>query len=81
LREQRRNHVDVETNEYEFDRELFEPTHDDWDGDEAAMDGGHALFGDHVFHNENLNDEGDVIERHAQGTLTASTRSVENHLQ
>jgi len=31
LPERRRNHVDVTTNEGEFDRELFEPTNDGWD--------------------------------------------------
>jgi len=48
LPELRRNHVDVTTNEDEFDRELFEPTNDGWDGDKDAMDGDHGL------HDENL---------------------------
>jgi hypothetical protein len=61
LPEQRHNYVDVPNNEDEFDRELFEPRHDDWNGDEDAMDGGHGL------HNENLYDEDGVIQRHAQG--------------
>ena len=50
-------------NEEEFDRELFEPTHDGWDGDEDAIDAGHGL------QNENLYDDG-VIHQHAQGTVT-----------
>jgi len=45
------NHVDVQTNEDEFDRELYEPTHDGWDGD------GHAMDGDHGLHNDNLYDD------------------------
>jgi hypothetical protein len=67
----RHNHVDVQTNEDEFDRE-FEPTHDGSDGDEHAMDGDHGLY------NENLYDEDGVIQRHAQGTTTTSIRHVRN---
>ncbi|CAD6268955.1 unnamed protein product [Miscanthus lutarioriparius] len=59
--ELRNNHVHVQSNEEEFDRELFEPAHDGWDSDEDAMDGGHGL------HNENLYDDDGVIHRHAQG--------------
>ena len=64
--ELRNNHVHVQSNEEEFDRELFEPAHDGWDSDEDAMDGGHGL------HNENLYDDDGVIHRHAQGTTTTS---------
>ena len=31
LPKRRHNHVHVQNNKDEFDRELFEPTHDDWD--------------------------------------------------
>jgi hypothetical protein len=62
----RHNHVDIQTNEDKFDRELFEPMHDGSDGDEHAMDGDHGL------HNENLYDEDGVIRRQAQGTTTTS---------
>ena len=55
------NNLDVPNNEDEFDRELFEPTHD-WDGDEDAMEGDHGL------HNENLYDDNGVSQRDAQGT-------------
>jgi hypothetical protein len=64
----------LSTNEDEFDRELFEPTHDGWDGDEDAMDGGHGL------HNENLYDDDGVIQRHAQGTTTTFRSHVRNSL-
>jgi hypothetical protein len=46
----------------EFDRELFEPTHNGEDGDEGSMEGSH------VFHNENLYDDDGIIHQHAQGT-------------
>ena len=72
LNDLRRNHVDAETNEDEFDRELLEPTHDGWDGDEDAMDGGHGL------HNENLYNDDGVIHRHAQGSTTTFIRHVRN---
>jgi hypothetical protein len=68
----RHNHVDVQTNEDEFNRELFEPMHDGWDGDEHAMDDNLDV------HNENLYDEDGVIQRHAQGTTTTSIRHVRN---
>jgi hypothetical protein len=73
LPERRHNHVDVPNNEDEFDHELFEPTHDDWDDDKEAMEGGHGL------HNENLYDDDDgVIQRHAQGTTTTFINHVTN---
>jgi len=62
----RPSHVHVETKGDEFDGELFEPTHNGQDGDEASMDGSHGL------HNENLYDDDGIIQRHAQGTTTAS---------
>jgi hypothetical protein len=67
-----RNHVDVPNNEDEFNRELFEPTHDDLNGDEDAMEGGHGL------HNENLYDDDGVIQRHVQGTTTTFISHVTN---
>ena len=66
LNDLRRNHVDAETNEDEFDRELFEPVQNGENGDEAAMDSSHGL------HDENLNDDDGIIQWHAQGTTTAS---------
>ena len=36
-------------NEEEFDRELFEPTHDSWDGDEDAIDAGHGLQNENLY--------------------------------
>jgi len=54
--------VHVQDNEDEIDRELFEPTHDCWDGDEDAMDTGHRLQID-----ENDNDDDGVIQRPPQG--------------
>jgi hypothetical protein len=68
-----RNHVDAETNEDEFDCELFEPVQNGENGDEDAMDGGHGL------HNENLlYDDDGVIQRHAQGTTTIFISHVRN---
>ena len=66
LNDLRRNHVGAETNEDEFDRELFKPVQNGENGDEAAMDGSHGL------HDENLNDDDGIIQWHAQGTTTAS---------
>jgi len=58
-------HVDVQTNEHEFDRELFEPVHEGWDGEEDAIDNGHGLL------NKDLYDDDDGIRnRHTQGTAT-----------
>jgi hypothetical protein len=64
--------VDVPSNEDEFDRELFEPTHDGWDDDEYAMDDGHGL------HSENLYDDDGVIKQHAQGTTMTFISQVRN---
>ena len=62
----RGNHVSGDNKEDEFDHELFEPTHNGEDGDEAGMDASHGL------HNENLYDDDGIIHRHVQGTTTAS---------
>jgi hypothetical protein len=72
LPERRRNCVDVPNNEDEFDRDLFEPTHDDWNSDEDAMEGGLGL------HNKNLYDDDAVIQRHVQGTTMTFISHVTN---
>mgnify|MGYP007010129108 CR=1 FL=1 len=71
LPERRRNHLDVTTNEDEFDRELFEPTNDGWDGDEDAMGGDHGL------HDKNLNDDR-VNQEPAQGNMMRFIYHVTN---
>ena len=72
LNDLRCNHVDAETNEDEFDCELFEPVQNGENGDEAAMDGSHGL------HNENLYDDDGVIHQHSQGTMVTFIRHVRN---
>jgi hypothetical protein len=71
LHQLRRNHVSGDSKGDEFDRELFEPTHNGEESDEGGMEGSHGL------HNENLYDDDGIIHQHAQGTTTTSIR----HLQ
>jgi len=62
----RHNHVQGETNEDEFDRELFEPTNFVEDGEEDDMNAAQGLY------NENLyaHDDG-IIQLHLRGTTTS----------
>jgi hypothetical protein len=61
----RHNHVDVQTNEDEFDRELFEPTHEGSDGDEHAMDGDHGLHNEtYTMRMESFSDMHKVLQQH-----------------
>jgi hypothetical protein len=68
--------VHVQDNEDEFDRELFEPTHDCWDGEEDAMDAGHGL---HT--GENDNDDDGVIQRPPQGKASFIVQMLNLFLQ
>ena len=62
----RHNHVQGETNEDEFDHELFEPTHTVQDGKKAEINAAAGLHDEHLY----AADDG-IIQLHPQGTTTS----------
>ena len=61
-----RHHVSGDSKGDDIDPELFKPTHNGEDGDEAGMDASHGL------HNEDLYDDDGTIHRHTRGTTMTS---------